>query len=498
MTTKKPHLLLFNPDQWRGDVMGHLGNPAAVTPNLDRLVERDGVSFRYTFCQNPVCVPSRCSFMTGWYPYTLGHRTMFYMLQPHEPNLLKRLKKAGYYVWWGGKNHLVAAQYGYDAHCDVKYKAVDSPERPFRPNLHAYNAWRGEPESEDYYSFFYGKVEPHYRMQPWEPGVYDPDWAMVEGAIEFIHHAPEDQPLCVFLPLFYPHPPYAVEEPWFSMIKRDTLPPRIQSPDDWTGLPGMLKGLHERHRLGSWPEKKWDELRATYYGMCARVDKQFGMVLEALKERGLYEETAVFFFGDHGDFTGDYGLVEKTQNTFQDALVRVPFVVKPPADRPVQPGVRDSLVELLDLVATVEELAGLPQEYTHFSKSLLPVIAGETDQHRDAVFSEGGRNRGERQAMELESPQGKDFLYWPRMALQSQDEGPEHTKATMIRTARFKYVHRLYELDELYDLQSDPAELNNRIADPKMAETMAQLKERLLNFYLETADFVPMTADPWI
>ncbi len=478
--------------------MGHLGNPAAMTPNLDRLVETDGVSFQNAFCQNPVCVPSRCSFMTGWYPYTLGHRTMYHMLQPHEPNLLKRLKRAGYYVWWGGKNHLIAAQYGYDDHCHVKYKAVDSSERPFLPNLHAYNSWRGEPDNDDYYSFFYGKVEPHYEMQPWEPGVYDPDWAMVEGAIEFIHNAPDNQPLCIFLPLFYPHPPYAVEEPWFSMIKRDKLPPRIQSPDDWTGLPSILKGLHERHRLGGWPEEKWNELRATYYGMCARVDKQFGMVLEALIERGLYQDTAVFFFGDHGDFTGDYDLVEKTQNTFQDALVRVPFVVKLPADRPAQPGVRHSLVELLDLVATVEELAGLPREYTHFSKSLLPVIAGKADQHREAVFSEGGRNRGERQAMELESPQGKDFLYWPRMSLQSQDDGPEHTKATMIRMDRYKYVHRLYELDELYDLQADPAELDNRIADPTMIEVLANLREKLLDFYLETADFVPMTADPWI
>ncbi len=65
---KRPHIIIFNPDQWRGDVMGHLGNPAAVTPNLDEIVESDAVSFRHAFCQNPVCTPSRCSFMTGWYP----------------------------------------------------------------------------------------------------------------------------------------------------------------------------------------------------------------------------------------------------------------------------------------------------------------------------------------------------------------------------------------------------------------------------------------------
>ena len=91
---KRPHILIFNPDQWRGDVLGHMGNPAAVTPVLDRFVETEAVSFRNAFCQNTVCTPSRCSFMTGWYPHVRGHRTMYHMLHPErgEPVLLKTLK----------------------------------------------------------------------------------------------------------------------------------------------------------------------------------------------------------------------------------------------------------------------------------------------------------------------------------------------------------------------------------------------------------------------
>jgi hypothetical protein len=63
---KHPDIIIFNPDQWRGDVLGHMGNPAAVTPHLDRLVAGEAVSFRNAFCQNPVCTPSRCSFKSGW------------------------------------------------------------------------------------------------------------------------------------------------------------------------------------------------------------------------------------------------------------------------------------------------------------------------------------------------------------------------------------------------------------------------------------------------
>jgi len=86
--SSQPNIIIFNPDQWRGDVVGHSGNDAAVTPNIDAMAGIDAVSFSNAYCQLPVCTPSRCSFMTGWYPHVNGHRTMFHMLQPHEPMLL--------------------------------------------------------------------------------------------------------------------------------------------------------------------------------------------------------------------------------------------------------------------------------------------------------------------------------------------------------------------------------------------------------------------------
>jgi len=471
-------------------MLGHLGNPAAVTPKLDEFVKQDAVSFRHTFCQNPVCVPSRCSFMTGWYSHVRGHRTMFHMLQPDEPNLLKILKDAGYFVWWGGKNDLVPAQYGYDAHCDIKYQAPDSPERPLLPNAHAEQSWRDAPDSDGYYSFYQGKIE----IPENESYAYDSDWAMVEGAVDFIHNRTTDQPICIFLPLNYPHPPYGVEEPWFSQIERDQLPPRTPAPESWTGKSSMLQGIYDAQGLQNWSEDQWTELRAVYYGMCSRVDYQFGMIVDALKESGLYDDTAVFFFADHGDYTGDFGVVEKAQNSFEDPLIHVPFIIKPPKDVPTQPGIRDALVELLDFPATVYDLTGIAPGYSHFGRSLLPLIAGETDEHRDAVFCEGGRLYGEVQATERQAEQKEGDLYWPRLQLQYA-EGAEHTKATMCRTMRYKYVRRLYETDELYDLQADPRELHNRIDDPELAHVRQALLERMLTFYQETCDVVPVEPD---
>lgn len=481
---RRPNILIFVADHYRADVLGHAGNPGAVTPNLDRMVATDGVSFSNAFCQNPVCTPSRCSFMTGWYPHVHGHRTLHHMLRPHEPVLLKTLKDNGYFVWWGGKNDLVSAQHGFDQVCDVRYK----PEPPPLPST---NPSRGEPGSDTYYSFFVGKRE----LPPGQEIYRDNDWATVLGAIDFIKNAPADKPLCIVLTLSWPHPFYHCEEPFFSMIDRAKVPARIPTPKDWSGKPSILRGLHKNYNIAGWSEDRWRELRAVIYAMCARVDHQFGQVIQALKDAQMYDNTAAFFFSDHGEFQGDYGLISVNQNTFEDSLTNVPLIIKPPAGVPVRPGVRDALVELVDFPATVHELAGIKPGYTQFGRSLLPLIGGQGSEHRDAAFCEGGRLEAEMHCSERDS---KDEMkptgfYWPRVSL--QQKVPEHTKAVMCRTREFKYVRRLYESDELYDLRNDPGELKNVIGDPALAGELARLKERMLRWFMETGDVVPFDPD---
>lgn len=503
-----PHLVIFNPDQFRADALGHLGNPAVRTPVLDNLVRTDAVSFASAFCQNPVCTPSRCSFMTGWYPHVMGHRTMYHMLHQErdQPNLLKRLKEQGYFIWWGGKNDLLPGQDSPEHSCDLLFRPTTEDFRRWghesRPGLHTWTDWRGPPDGDNYYSFLAGE------LPTGEDDLYcDDDWANVLGAIDFISTYDGDQPLCIYLPLLYPHPPYGVEEPWFSSIDRGRVPPRIQAPTDWEAArkPSILHGIHDAQGMSKWTEDRFTELRATYLGMCSRIDHQFGLVINALKACGIYDDTALFFFSDHGDFTGDYGLAEKTQNTFEDVLTRVPLVVKPPRTDargttvPLAPGVRRTMAELVDFPATVYELTGIDPGYWHFGKSLLPSIADPTLTHRDEAHCEGGRLLGEEAAMEKSSAQRfsdpTESLYYPRIRLQTSDEHVWHTKATMLRTDRYKYVRRLYETDELYDLSTDPGEQQNRIDDPALADVLSDCKERMLQWYQQTADIVPFALD---
>ena len=204
------------------------------------------------------------------------------------------------------------------------------------------------------------------------------------------------------------------------------------------------------------------------------------------------------YFSDHGDFTGDYGLVEKTQNTFQDCLSNVPFIFKPPASIAIENGIQDELIELVDFAATVYDLAEIDCGYWHFGKSLLPLLQGKINSHRVAVFTEGGRLAGEAQASERESMAANTSLglYAPRIRLQLEESPTlKHSKATMCRTKRFKYVRRAYELDEFYDLAADSGEVNNLINDSSYAEDVMALRELMLEWYMQTCDVVPMQPD---
>lgn len=490
---EQPNIVIFNPDQWRGDVLGHVGNPGAVTPNLDSMVEKDGVSFSQAFCQNTVCTPSRCSFMTGWYPHVRGHRTMYYMLQPDEPMLLRTLKENGYTVWWGGKNDVVPAQNSLDAYCDIKYQA-----RNTRPtwDLEPEHKWRGDPGNPRYHSFFRGVIE----LEPGEDRYYDSDWANIEGAMDWLRQRDDESgPFCLYLALTYPHPPYAVEDAWYREIDADKVPARRPTPLDWSEKSRMMQAISDRQQLQPLSEEDWRDLRAVYYAMCTRVDHQFGLLMQTLKEQGLYDNTAVFVFSDHGDFTGDYGLVEKAQNCMEDSLTRVPLIIKPPTGFPVKPGVHSDLVELIDVSATIEEMTSIRPGHRHFGRSLLPLIAGRSDASpRDAVFCEGGRLPGESEAMEREStmnlPRPEDSLYWPRLSVQYEDDGA-HSKAIMCRTHTHKYVYRLDGRDELYDLRDDPHEERNRINDPIFQPILQELQNRVLKFLVETGDVVRKTPD---
>ena len=487
----RPNILYFVADQMRSDTQHHLGNEASVTPNLDALLE-DGVSFRNAYCQNPVCVPSRCSFLTGLYPHTTGHRTMHFLQNPDEPNILKTMKTAGYEVIWIGRNDVVSGDRSKIDYCDEYYDGIHEENRADTTGAAQLGSAGGGHHknsefNKDMYSFYFGKVDSDRAGKA--------DVGCIKACLEYLDRKKKegnDKPFFVYCTLMYPHPPYMTDEPWYSLIDREkvkTLWPRKKWVED---KPSMLKETADKMDLHHWDEDRWAELRATYLAMTAKWDSQLGEVTAKLKELGYYDDTSIFVFSDHGDYTGDYDIVEKVQNCFEDDLSRIPLVVKPAKRFEVRPRISDALVELVDLSATVSEMTGVELGYVQYGKSLLPVLAEEKE-HKDAVFCEGGRVHGDISSMEVGHKNPND-VYWPRISVQ-QEEGPQHTKATMIRMGNLKYTQRLYERDELYDLSKDPDEMCNVIDDPAYAQDVLKMKLRMLEWYQETADFVPNRKD---
>jgi len=467
-----PNILIINLDSMRADALGHLGNPASHTPNLDALAQ-EGVSFRSAFCQNPVCVPSRCSFMTGLYPHVHGHRTMGHLQQPWEENLFSDFKAAGYRTVSSHRGDLMAGQYpAYHSALIDEYIKV----RPKKPLKYYF-----PPHEPGDNSFLNGIVPDQYAR--------DMDDLIVEGAVHSIQkNAARGQPFFMFVGLMLPHPPYQIEQKYYDMIDPCKLPPRVPTLRDGDGKPLMERGLRDGLAVD---ENKFEDIRHTYLAMCAKADDQIGMLLDALQSAGISDDTAVLVFSDHGDYTGDFGLVEKSQNCFPDCLVNVPLLIKPPRGTQIDPGINDSLAELTDIAATCADLAGITIARPHFSRSLLPTMRDNHMPHRAFVCCEGGRLPGETQASEFENVDPKDH-YYPRLSLQSREDGT-HGKAVMLRTKDYKYVRRVEEPDEFYDLTK--GEGQNLIDDPAYAGEIAQARQWLLDWLIATCDVVPTRVD---
>ncbi len=479
----KPDIIVINPDQMRADALRHLGNPVSYTPNIDALAE-EGVSFSSAFCQNPVCVPSRCSFMTGTYPHTGGHRTMSYLLREGEDNLYNILKDSGYYVWTSGRGDCLAGQQTkWLKRCtsEIYNKAGADKIR---------DEGRGDKSDKRYLSFYRGEVFTDNA----DGFTHDNDWQWTAGCEALIRRAGKDEPIFAFLGLNAPHPPYHAEKRFLNKIDESLIPPPVPPSTPENKKPSMQYALCDALGIGDWDADNIRKLRKTYLAQCARIDELTGRVIRALKDAGRYDNAAIFFFSDHGDFTADYGIPEKAQNLFPDCLVNVPLIVKLPKGMACDPGVNGNPVELVDFFATVLDITGAKSGHTHFGRSLKATIADKSVPVREFVCSEGGRLKEERHCTEeVENYFGiVADEYAPRIHIQQRD-GAEHTKAVMLRTKEYKYVLRLYETDEFYVLAE--GEEQNRIDDPAYKDVIAELRSKLLEWLFATSDTVPFDKD---
>ena len=494
-SNRKPNFLLFMPETVRADAV--TGDPAgrAKTPVLDALAA-EGVSFSRTYSQSPFCTPSRCSMFTGLYPHVHGHRSLQNLLKRDEWNLFRELREAGYRTVCFGKNDFVTGE------------AIGLTFDECLPRMES-GAFSGPPPEQarkmPLGSFYKGRRA--------EGASRDKDWTYVESALSFLDESHEE-PFCLFLPITFAHPPYCVEEPYFSLHRREEVrPPVPASFHDHNRLSDLM--YHAR-KLQDLDEEDFREIRAVYYGMISRLDHHLGLLLDKLKERGLYEDTAVFVFSDHGDYAGDYGQVEKCNYAFEEPMLHVPLVVKPAAGTAeasaaseASAAARGGLVDhgltaCLDLYPTILEMAGLAPKQPHQGISLAGRIMGiqgfpgitddPAGRCREAVYAEAGYTAAEHYCVtDLKPYIGS--VYEDSIRLFTDHPGVPGRRI-MRRDDRWKYVYGQGEYEELYDLETDPQERVNLAGDNRFAAHKTRLKEEILAWLTETSDIVPWKKDP--
>jgi arylsulfatase A-like enzyme len=450
------NFLVFMPDQLRFDATLH-----ASTPSLEAL-KAQGTTFTSAYSQHSVCSPSRVSMLTGWYPHVAGHRTLTHLLKPWEPNLLALLRDAGVHVAWAGHRGDAMAVGVTEAStdfCGFTVKPEVLAEEPYHASV---------PLAEAY----------HFGARPGP--TLDFDEAAVRTAEELLSSGRLPEPWLLFVPLVFPHPPFTVEEPWYSLHDRSSVPAPAGG---GSGKAAHLAALADAYGTSRLSSDDWAEIVATYYGMVSRVDAQLGRLLDRID----HDRTATLFFTDHGEYLGDHGAVEKWPSGLDDVLLRNPLVASAPGLASGQ--ATDALVEMVDLLPTLLELSGGVATHSHFGRSLVPLLSDASVPHRDAAFSEGGYGDRDRDRMER-----VPFGHY-KAKIQLQVDRPDLVaRCTSVRTPEWTYVHRATGAHELYDRVGDPHELTNLASS--RADVVTSMQSRVLDWLVETSDVIPPDEDP--
>jgi choline-sulfatase len=299
--------------------------------------------------------------------------------------------------------------------------------------------------------------------------------------------------------LTFPHCPYSAPQPWHDLVNPDDLPPL--RPSDLPNRPEYHALIRRYRCLDQLDNATHDALlrkiQAVYLGMTAFIDHLLGQLLQTLEETGLADSTTVSLLSDHGDYAGDYGLVEKWPSGVEEVLTRVPLVVRTPGGKAGH--VVNEPVELFDLMATTLEQAGVAAQHTHFARSYTAQLQGAPGDPERAAFTEGGYAFHESHCFEGrptrdEFARSPAHIYYPKG--KQQQEFPESVgRVVAMHTATHRLVYRPTGQNELYDLKADPQELNNGYDDPANCAVRQQLESRLLHWLVQTSDVTPFDTD---
>jgi choline-sulfatase len=440
----RPNILFLMADQHRADCVGAAGNQVIRTPNLDRLA-REGVLFDNAYSSTPTCTPARTALLTGLSPWNHGMLGMTNMALRYPIEMPRAMGEAGYHTTGIGKMHYYPHRNTHGFHTLL----LDESGRAQSPDYRS-----------DYRSWFWSEapnLDPDATGIGWNdhraktyvlPERLHPTTWTASTAVKFLESYQRPEPFFAKISFARPHSPYDPPERFMRQYESAELPaarvgkwasryaPRSSDANDlWHGDLGPKQVRHSRQG---------------YYGSVSFVDEQIGRVLEALERRGWLENTLILYTADHGDMTGDHHLWRKSYA--YEASARIPMIVRWPkgmisADRGrrlAQP------VEIRDILPTFLNVADASRDGLD-GRSLMPLVNGKTD--------------GWREVIDLEH----NVCY-------STDN---HWNA--LTDGRMKYIfHAKSGEEQLFDLSTDRAELNDLAGDVSRSADLRKWRGRMI------------------
>jgi arylsulfatase A-like enzyme len=447
--TQRPNLVVILVDDLRFDEFGAGGHPYMRTPHIDRLAA-EGALFTRAFHTTPICSPNRASILTGQYASRHGiiDNVARDAMSQRLPNYHLALQALGYETAHIGKWHM-----GNDG----------AP----RPGYDQWISFDGHGQIEDPLFNVNGQVQRH--------AGYITD--LLNGfALDFIQR-PRAKPFSLFLAHKAVHPDALQAADGKLLVTGYKAAARHQGLYDGCAFPhkpNMLPVEQVVRAKPAWAEalalKSLPAARAILEplgagtqqeireraAMMASVDEGVGSILDALERNGQLDNTLILFLGDNGYFFGEHGLGPERRFAYEEGI-RSPFLMRYP--RRVSPGLLvTGLVICQDIAPTMIELAGGRPGPQIQGRSLLPLLDAPGANWR------------------------KDFLveYWAENAM----PWLVGMSYKALRTERHKYIHWVNrgstsELDELYDLEADPFELDNLAQRTGCHDLLGRLRQRL-------------------
>ncbi len=341
---RRPNVLFILPDEWRAQALGSMGNTDVRTPHIDKIAG-EGILFRNTLANTPVCCPARANIQTGMYTSRNGMVANDLRLRESLKGMGTAFSRAGYRTGYVGKWHLDGGP---------RFPGFIPPG----PRRHGYQHWAANECNHNYFhNWYFRDVNVPIVTRRYMPDV----WA--DLAVEFLYQAQGSQPFFLMVAPGAPHDPYVVPEKYFKMYNPETLKMR----PNW--VPGVRGGGRDQI--------------ARYYGAITAIDGQIGMIMKTLDELGLAENTIVLFSSDHGNMLGSQGQILKRKPW--EESIRVPGVLRYPSQVKGRQQ-KDTLFSHVDFAPTLLSLCGIEVPGNMQGTDLSQVVLGNSDQGPESAF----------------------------------------------------------------------------------------------------------------